>query len=110
KLLADALYIGSSVGEAMVTAYGMKYLSERERPFNRYPDKINALAKGEYIPQNLSDSDDTRVMIEALNGETEVIDIKAAGTAMRFLTAYLSVTPPYFRQNKNRRTVVREND
>ncbi|KAA6319314.1 hypothetical protein EZS27_030778 [termite gut metagenome] len=42
KLLADALYIGSSVGEAMVTAYGMKYLSERERPFNRYPDKINA--------------------------------------------------------------------
>ncbi|KAA6349287.1 3-phosphoshikimate 1-carboxyvinyltransferase [termite gut metagenome] len=54
---------------------------------------INALAKGGHTPQNLSDSDDTRVMIEALNGETEVIDIMAAGTAMRFLTAYLSVTP-----------------
>jgi 3-phosphoshikimate 1-carboxyvinyltransferase len=54
---------------------------------------INALAKGEYTLQNLSGSDDTCVMAEALNGETEVIDIKAAGTAMRFLTAYLSVTP-----------------
>jgi membrane-associated phospholipid phosphatase len=42
KLFTNALYIGSSVGEAIVTAYGMKYLSERERPFNRYPDKINA--------------------------------------------------------------------
>ncbi|KAA6308991.1 3-phosphoshikimate 1-carboxyvinyltransferase, partial [termite gut metagenome] len=54
---------------------------------------INALAKGGYTPQNLSGSDDTRVLAEALNGETEVIDIMAAGTAMRFLTAYLSVTP-----------------
>ncbi|KAA6322371.1 3-phosphoshikimate 1-carboxyvinyltransferase [termite gut metagenome] len=54
---------------------------------------INALAKGKLIPENLSDCDDTRVMINALNGEGEVIDIMAAGTAMRFLTAYLSVTP-----------------
>jgi membrane-associated phospholipid phosphatase len=42
NLFANALYIGSSVGEAMVVVYGMKYLSARERPFNRYPDKINA--------------------------------------------------------------------
>ncbi|KAA6345413.1 hypothetical protein EZS27_007021 [termite gut metagenome] len=42
KLFTDALYIGSSVGEATVITYGMKYLSGRERPFNRYPDKINA--------------------------------------------------------------------
>ncbi|KAA6317031.1 3-phosphoshikimate 1-carboxyvinyltransferase [termite gut metagenome] len=54
---------------------------------------INALAKGTFSPQNLSDCDDTRVMIKALNGEDNVIDIMAAGTAMRFLTAYLSVTP-----------------
>lgn len=53
---------------------------------------INALADGEYIPQNLSDCDDTRVMIKALGASDEVIDIMAAGTAMRFLTAYLSVT------------------
>ena len=42
---------------------------------------------------NLSDCDDTQVMIAALADMPDVIDIKAAGTAMRFLTAYLSVTP-----------------
>lgn len=53
---------------------------------------INALAKGTFTLENLSDCDDTRVMIKALNSDTETIDIMAAGTAMRFLTAYLSVT------------------
>lgn len=42
---------------------------------------------------NLSDCDDTQVMLRALNSMPEVIDIMAAGTAMRFLTAYLSITP-----------------
>ena len=41
----------------------------------------------------LSDCDDTQVMIHALNDGKNTIDIMAAGTAMRFLTAYLSVTP-----------------
>lgn len=54
---------------------------------------INALGKGSCKPKNLSDCDDTQVMIKALNERNEVIDILAAGTAMRFLTAYLSVTP-----------------
>lgn len=54
---------------------------------------INALGNGIFIPKNLSDCDDTRVMIKALTEKNEVIDIMAAGTAMRFLTAYLSVTP-----------------
>lgn len=54
---------------------------------------INALGNGFFIPKNLSDCDDTRVMIKALTEKNEVIDIMAAGTAMRFLTAYLSVTP-----------------
>lgn len=54
---------------------------------------LNSLAHGEITPCNLSDCDDTRVMIRALNGNPEHIDILAAGTAMRFLTAYLSVTP-----------------
>lgn len=53
---------------------------------------INALAKGNYPPENLSDCDDTRVMVQALTENSDVIDILAAGTAMRFLTAYLSVT------------------
>ena len=54
---------------------------------------INALGKGTYVPENLSDCDDTQVMIKALTEGKEMIDIMAAGTAMRFLTAYLSVTP-----------------
>lgn len=54
---------------------------------------INALGKGTFTPSNLSDCDDTRVMVKALTDGSKMIDILAAGTAMRFLTAYLSVTP-----------------
>lgn len=54
---------------------------------------LHALAQGRITPTNLSDCDDTCVMIKALDGNPEHIDILAAGTAMRFLTAYLSVTP-----------------
>ena len=55
---------------------------------------INALGNGAHQPENLSDCDDTQVMIRALQAKPgETIDIMAAGTAMRFLTAYLSVTP-----------------
>ena len=41
--------------------------------------------------KNLSDCDDTQVMTRALNQMPHTIDIMAAGTAMRFLTAYLSI-------------------
>lgn len=54
---------------------------------------LHALAHGHIVPANLSDCDDTRVMVRALEGNADEIDILAAGTAMRFLTAYLSVTP-----------------
>lgn len=54
---------------------------------------LNALSGNVLLPDNLSDSDDTQVMLRALQNMPEVIDIGAAGTAMRFLTAYLSVTP-----------------
>ncbi len=54
---------------------------------------LHALSGGATRPENLSDCDDTEVMIRALDGMPDVIDIHAAGTAMRFLTAYLSVTP-----------------
>nr|MBP7472429.1 3-phosphoshikimate 1-carboxyvinyltransferase [Prevotella sp.] len=53
---------------------------------------IHALAGGNDIPKNLSDCDDTEVVIKALEDDPDVIDIKAAGTAMRFMTAYLSAT------------------
>lgn len=54
---------------------------------------INALAHGSEPPQNLSNCDDTRVMIRALQQMQPTIDIMAAGTAMRFLTAFLAVAP-----------------
>lgn len=52
---------------------------------------INALAGGDVHILNLSDCDDTSVMITALRDHPDVVDIKAAGTAMRFLTAFFSV-------------------
>jgi len=41
--------------------------------------------------KNLSDSDDTKHLQEALASNADVIDIGHAGTAMRFLTAYYAV-------------------
>ncbi len=54
---------------------------------------ICALAGGQCLPDNLSDCDDTSVIIRAMNDMPETIDIKAAGTAMRFMTAFLAATP-----------------
>lgn len=54
---------------------------------------IHALAGGKTLPENLSDCDDTEVVINAFRHPSPVINVKAAGTAMRFLTAYLSITP-----------------
>ena len=53
---------------------------------------INALAGGNAHPDNLSCCDDTDVMVAALKDMPYEINIKACGTAMRFLTAYLSVS------------------
>ena len=50
---------------------------------------ISALAGGNKLPQNLSDCDDTRVITRAFANNPYEIDIMAAGTAMRFMTAYL---------------------
>ena len=40
--------------------------------------------------KNISDSDDTKVMMSAIKSNQEEIDIGHAGTAMRFLTSYFS--------------------
>ncbi len=53
---------------------------------------IHALTGGNILPSNLSDCDDTEVIIKALQEMPEVINIKAAGTAMRFMTAFLAAT------------------
>ena len=52
---------------------------------------IYALSGGHLLPHNLSDCDDTEVILDALRYMPTEINIKAAGTAMRFMTAYLSV-------------------
>lgn len=48
---------------------------------------------GSELVDNLSDCDDTRVMRQWLAGDGAHVDIGAAGTAMRFSTALLAVTP-----------------
>lgn len=54
---------------------------------------LNALSLTPFDIENLSDCDDTNVMIDAFNSQSNLIDVKAAGTSMRFLTAFLSITP-----------------
>ena len=41
-LLKDAVYVGTSVAGAFVVTYGMKYLVDRQRPYERYPDRVHA--------------------------------------------------------------------
>lgn len=43
--------------------------------------------------ENISDCDDSMVVVAALRDMPRVIDIKAAGTAMRFLTSLLATRP-----------------
>ena len=54
---------------------------------------IAALSGRQTQLENLSDCDDTRVLVRAMQSEDNVIDVMAAGTAMRFSTAYFSTVP-----------------
>jgi len=49
---------------------------------------LRAFSQGVQPIENLADCDDTMVIIKAFTDNSEVVDIKAAGTAMRFLTAF----------------------
>lgn len=51
---------------------------------------INALADSPLPVENLADCDDTNSMLRVLNANGNRFDIGHAGTAMRFLTAFLS--------------------
>jgi 3-phosphoshikimate 1-carboxyvinyltransferase len=53
---------------------------------------LNKLAQSDIAIRNLSDSDDTRLLQNALNSSDSEIDIGAAGTAMRFLTACFAIS------------------
>lgn len=52
---------------------------------------IQALSGHNNLLKNLSDSDDTIALQEALSSEETIIDVGIAGTAMRFLTAYYTL-------------------
>ena len=43
KLLKDAIYIGTSVVEAIGLTYGLKYAFDRQRPYEKYPDRIHPI-------------------------------------------------------------------
>src|SRR5690554_8006966 len=51
---------------------------------------LNTLSLSSYPIKNLADCEDTQVLIDAFNSNSNQFDIKAAGTAMRFLTAFLA--------------------
>lgn len=51
---------------------------------------VNALAAQPCTLRGLSDCDDTKAVLKALASDDTLVDIGAAGTAMRFLTAYYS--------------------
>lgn len=51
---------------------------------------LNALSDSCWEIQNLSDCEDTKSMLRVLQSDTNHFDIGHAGTAMRFLTAFLS--------------------
>ncbi len=42
SLLSDAVYIGSSVAEAIAISCAVKYMTDRERPYDTYPDRVIA--------------------------------------------------------------------
>jgi 3-phosphoshikimate 1-carboxyvinyltransferase len=53
---------------------------------------INALSGSQAVLDNLSDANDTQLMLRLVNSNDVIIDVEDAGTTMRFLTAYFGVT------------------
>ena len=53
---------------------------------------LKYLFNSNIIINNLSTSDDTKVLLEALQNEKNIIDVNHAGTSMRFLTSLFAVT------------------
>ena len=52
---------------------------------------LKYLFNTDIIIDNLSNSDDTKVLLKALENQTDIVDIHHAGTAMRFLTSLFAV-------------------
>lgn len=54
---------------------------------------LAALSGGKARVERVAECDDTQAMLRALRDRLKVVDIGAAGTAMRFLTAYFAACP-----------------
>ena len=52
---------------------------------------IKALCKEKFLIKNLSESDDTILLKNALNSKEKTINVSHAGTSFRFLTSFLSI-------------------
>ena len=52
---------------------------------------IKALCKKKFLIKNLSESDDTILLENALNSKEKIINVSHAGTSFRFLTSFLSI-------------------
>ena len=79
--------IGPKRVEGRVALPASKSISNRVLVINQLAGATNG------VPRNVSDCDDTRVMLRWLAEQPAVVDIGAAGTAMRFSSALLAVTP-----------------
>lgn len=53
---------------------------------------LDALAGNGSTLHNLSDANDTQLMLKLVRSSEKTIDVEDAGTTMRFLTAYFSIT------------------
>ena len=53
---------------------------------------LNALSGNKSTLHNLSDANDTQLMLKLVGSGDKIIDVEDAGTTMRFLTAYFSAT------------------
>lgn len=53
---------------------------------------LNALAGNTSTLSNLSNANDTQLMLKLIGSDNEVLDVEDAGTTMRFLTAFCAIT------------------
>ena len=81
-----------SVLETVVKLPASKSISNRALIICALAHRGSAGFDAMTLPENLSDCDDTEVIVRALRTMPHEINIKAAGTAMRFMTAYLAAT------------------
>ena len=87
KKLSDTIHISQ---RTVVT--GTTNLLPASKSLSNRALILAALAKGESTLQNLSNANDTDLMRRLVSSPDTTIDVEDAGTTMRFLTAYFTVT------------------